>query len=224
MRPQNILIIFARYPQRGRVKTRLAKSIGDSNAAYLYREFVEAVILRTKDRTYRRIIFFSPVSRRKDFINWLGADIQNYPQRGNNLGRRLSHAFELAFKKGAKRVVVIGTDSPLIDRNIVRKAFNKLKTSQCVIGPSFDGGYYLIGLSGFYRDLFKGIDWSTNRVLKQTLTRVGQLDIKCAILPKHFDVDAHKDLFILKKEILKAENSNSKGLFSLKGVLDAVIC
>lgn len=203
MSPDNILIIFVKYPQAGFVKTRLSKTIGKQSAALLYKLFVETIIATTKDIFFKRIIFFTPPSKRKEFVKWLGKDLEFFPQRGNNLGRKMSNAFKEVFKHGAKRVAIIGTDSPLIDNRIIRKAFSILETKRCVVGPSLDGGYYLLGLSGFYRQIFEGIDWGTDRVFRQTLNSIKKLSIKYSILGKHFDVDDMEGLDRLNKRLKK---------------------
>ncbi|MBI3008198.1 MAG: DUF2064 domain-containing protein, partial [Candidatus Omnitrophica bacterium] len=107
----NVLIIFVKYPEPGFVKTRLAEKIGKDKAAFLYRVFVEAILARTEDIGFRRIIFCHPPEKSQGFRDWLG-DNEVYLQEGDTLGERLSNAFEVTFKNGARRVVTIGTDSP----------------------------------------------------------------------------------------------------------------
>lgn len=215
----DILIIFIRYPQAGLVKTRLARRIGADKAAHLYRLFVEALLLRTDDKNYQRIIFYTPADKKKEIIHWLGSGLTLQPQKGNNLGERLAHAFEFAFKHGARRVIAIGSDSPLLDKRTVRDAFVKLKRAPCVLGPASDGGYYLIGLSSFAGQIFKGIRWGTKNVLSQTIDRLKKSKISCRLLRASFDVDTHDDLLLLMKIMLAARKINLLGLSPIFDIL-----
>lgn len=190
----DVLIIFVKYPRPGSVKTRLAASIGKERAALFYSSLVNIVVDRTKSPEYRRAIFYSPGIPKRKFKDWLGKRFLYYPQKGSDLGERLLNAFKLIFRKGAKRIVCIGTDSPLIDEKIICRAFKALKNRDCVIGPSYDGGYYLIGLSLMNGQIFKGISWSTKRVFGQTLDKLKQQKIKYKILLKSFDIDTYQDL------------------------------
>lgn len=216
----NALIIFVRYPKAGCVKTRLAKKIGREKAALLYRLFVEAIVARTKDTGFRRFIFYHPPKERQKIIDWLGGELEFYPQEGNALGKRLANAFQLAFKIGAKKIVAIGTDSPTIDKGAVLKAFQRLKGTQCVIGPSLDGGYYLIGLSFFKEDIFKYIRWGTNKVFGQTMNRLKKGNIRVELLDESFDIDRYKDILLLKKRLKKELYVNPTGLNPILTALD----
>ena len=200
---QNVLLIFVKYPEPGSVKTRLAKHVGDTNAAHLYRLFVEEILNRTEDENFRRMIFFSPPGKKSEMMDWIGADWEMHPQAGNDLGEKISTAFQFAFKQGAKKVVIIGTDSPLLGKATILKAFDGLDINQSVIGPSSDGGYYLLGLSAFHMELFRGVDWGTSRVFAQTVSRLNKLHIKFTPLEEHFDVDTVDDLMVLKQELQK---------------------
>ncbi|PIQ88796.1 MAG: glycosyltransferase [Candidatus Omnitrophica bacterium CG11_big_fil_rev_8_21_14_0_20_42_13] len=193
----NVLMIFAKYPMPGFVKTRLAKSIGRKNAASLYKLFVEAIIALTEDDKYARIVYFMPQNRKEQFINWLGADIKFAAQCGNSLGQRMFNAFKDTFKKGAKKVIAIGTDSPFIDNELIINAFDKLNSSQCVIGPSLDGGYYLLGTSRFMPHIFKNIAWGSDTVAKATEDLLKRKGVKYALLGRGFDVDNTADLVLL---------------------------
>jgi hypothetical protein len=219
----NALIIFVKYPQSGSVKRRLAKDIGRKNATVLYRLFVEGILKRTKDRRFERIIFFTPSQREREIRKWLGDNLEFYPQKGKNLGKRLSYAFQTVFKKrGARRAIVIGTDSPLIDKSLICKGFEKLKNNQCVIGPSRDGGYYLLGLSKFKRKIFQNIDWGTNRVFKQTLNTIKNSKLKFSLLEVGFDIDTKEDLVLLKEYLRKLDKTDYKGLLPLIDLLSTI--
>ena len=183
------LIIFVKCPDPGRVKTRLAADTGDTRAAGLYRLFVEALIIRTQSGEYCRAVYFTPEGRLQDIRDWLGSSIDLYPQQGASLGERISSAFHDAFESGARKVVVIGSDSPLLGAGTINTAFSGLETHDCVIGPCTDGGYYLVGLASFRPELFRGIDWSTDRVFAQSMEAVRAARLSCKVLEEHFDVD-----------------------------------
>lgn len=191
---EDVLIIFMKYPEPGLVKTRLAKDIGKEKAAWLYRLFVETILNQTNDTSFTRILFYCPKEKKKEFKNWIGNGLLMQHQRGHNLGQRLSNAFKFAFKNKAKRVIAIGTDSPTLDNNIIRKAFKKLKDFPCVLGPSLDGGYYLIGLSRLYLEIFKGIPWGKDDVFRKTQYKIRKLGLKFCLLEPHPDIDTLNDL------------------------------
>ena len=233
MSSDNVLIIFIKYPQAGFVKTRLAKEIGKKNASELYRLFVETILSQVKDKNFTRVIFYSPVSKRNEIKRWLGenpalarkggVNLVLYPQKGRDLGERLSDAFRLVFRKGAKRVVVIGTDSPTLDKKIVLDAFERLNNVQCVLGPALDGGYYLVGLSYFYREIFKGINWSSVKVFNQTLAIIKRLRIQFSLLKENFDIDNLCDLMSFRRRLPQIHKTNSADLTYLIEALDKVL-
>lgn len=215
-----VLIMFVKYPQPGYVKTRLAESIGKEQASFLYRRFVELLIKRTNDGRFERFIFYTPAEKRRELLSWLGDRLKMFPQRGDDLGQRLSNAFRFAFAKGAHRVVIVGTDIPLLDREVILRAFRELENRQCVIGPSLDGGYYLLGLSHFYAKIFQNIHWGTDEVFSQTLQIIRHLGLTHSLLEEHFDVDDVKDLVRLKLSVRRHEREKLHDLNFLIDVLE----
>lgn len=218
----NVLIIFVKYPQAGFVKTRLAKEIGKKNASELYRLFVETILSRIKDKNFTRVIFYSPISKRNEIRRWLGEDLVLYPQKGKDLGERLSGAFRLAFRNGAKRVVVIGTDSPALNKKLILDAFENLKDTECVLGPAFDGGYCLVGLSSFYKEIFQYIDWGSDNVFKQTLKAIKKLRVRFILLEKALDIDNKDSLLNFCRQLPKIYKANPIGLAPLVKFLDKI--
>lgn len=198
----NLLIIFVKYPQPGLVKTRLAKDAGKQNAAGLYRLFVEALLKRTEDKNYRRMLFYTPLDKESGVKKWLaGNGLEFHPQKGKDLGERLCGCFTYGFTGPAQRVVTIGTDCPMIDREIINSAFAALESKHCVLGPSLDGGYYLIGLSLLEEEIFKGICWGTKNVFNQTLRRIRATKMNYHILKPLFDIDTYQDAALLKEKL-----------------------
>lgn len=191
-----MILIFVKYPEPGSVKTRLAKNIGSESAALLYRNMAEGIIYDLSKLTqYRKIIFFDPPERRNEVTHWLKiSGLSFVAQEGNSLGERMSNAFGHAFSIGAEKAVVVGTDCPQITAQTIINAFEKLETSEAVIGPSHDGGYYLLGMRRLILELFHDIDWSTNLVFDQTMKKLRHNGIKSECLEMLRDVDTIEDL------------------------------
>lgn len=202
----NVLIVFIKYPEPGQVKTRLAKDVGDEKACAIYKFLAEGVmknIFLKCQRSYGVHIFFTPPRKQNEIKEWIKpfsgkaqeADTQYIPQEGGDLGERISHAFKLTLqKKGRKRCVIIGTDCPGIDATLIENAFEILNKKDVVIGPSADGGYYLFGMSKLTLDLFRDIDWSTERVFGQTIKKIQKNNLSCVVLKTLADIDTQEDL------------------------------
>ena len=217
---ERILIVFVKYPEAGCVKTRLAQSIGNDKAVSVYRLFVELLLKRTKNMSSERFIFYAPADKREQISSWLDHSSKLFPQKGDNLGERMSNAFQFSFAEGAREIVIVGTHIPFLDEEIILRAFKKLKNRQCVIGPSFEGGYYLLGLSHFDGRIFQGINWGTDKVLDQTLGVVKRLGLTCSLLEKLFDVDDIEDLLRLRLSLRRYRKAGSHELDFLSDRLD----
>jgi rSAM/selenodomain-associated transferase 1 len=154
---------------------------------------------RDHDVTY----FITPWTRQKAFWNWIGRDLNFYPQTGNDLGQRMCHAINLSFRRGMKRTVLIGSDIPLLSNSIIDQAFEALETHDCVLGPACDGGYYLIGFKSetFTPAVFESISWSTDQVLAQTHHVLKSHNRTVHCLEELYDIDRLDDLHRLKNDI-----------------------
>lgn len=185
----NDLLLFAKYPEPGKVKTRLAAALGAEKAALFYKEMVEEVVKKTRPANgeYRPILCYDPPDRRDDFAKWLDLPLLK-PQEGADLGEKMKNALAESLREAGK-VLVIGTDCVDIDRPLVIEAFGKLDDADIVLGPVKDGGYYLIGCKKIYPEVFTAIDWSTERVLTQTLERARALKLRVSLLPELEDID-----------------------------------
>lgn len=201
--------IFAKYPQPGRVKTRLAASIGDEPACRLYRAFVETLLARFSDVADRRILAFSPPERRAEFEALAGRCWQLAEQSAGDLGQRMQRYFKDAFERGASRVVLLGSDSPTLPVEYVEQAFELLNKISVVLGPSDDGGYYLIGAAERVPPIFDDIAWSSEAVWEQTTNRLRSLGQDFRELPPWYDVDDEKDLRRLRDEL--SDEPSSQG-------------
>jgi uncharacterized protein len=190
---QEQLIIFTRYPEAGKAKTRLIPALGEVGAAELHRQMTEATIAKCRLLNRPICVYFTGGTL-EQMQHWLGHDLEYQPQHSGDLGERLTHAFQIAFDQGAKSAIAIGTDCPGLNSQILESAFLNLKTHSVVIGSATDGGYYLIGSSQFVPDIFQNIHWSTEIVFQQTLEIVKRLGLSIAELPVLNDIDRPEDL------------------------------
>jgi rSAM/selenodomain-associated transferase 1 len=191
------LIIFTRFPQLGSAKTRLIRALGARAAMELHREMTLDTVNMARgfaaERGSAPLVFFTGGSS-ADMARWLGSDLTYRPQEGENLGERLAIAFGQGFAQGIERIVAIGTDCPALDRVGLAQAFAELSTHDLVLGPATDGGYYLIGIREDCPDLFRNIDWGTDRVCRQTLAAAQNLGLSVHTLKTLPDVDRPEDL------------------------------
>lgn len=184
---KNALIIFAKYPEPGKVKTRLAKRIGIAQAANLYRVMAEQVVFNTTSHFFDQSIYFDPPEKKIAMQNWLGSK-QYREQSSGDLGERLYAALaqeSLYYDKTA----VIGTDCIDVEQNLILETFRLLDQFDFVLGPAQDGGYYLFAGKIWNPLLFTGISWSTDRVFQQTLERIEQLGKTYTLLKELTDLD-----------------------------------
>lgn len=200
---ERLLIVFTRYPEPGKVKTRLIPAVGAEQAATLQREMTQhtfdwAKQLGREDRTMVESHFEG--GDRQRMRACFGQDLLYRPQHEGDLGRRLERAFHDAFAAGAGRVVIVGTDCPGLDAALVRTAFERLEQNDVVLGPAEDGGYYLIGLRCKESALFARIDWGTERVLRQTLNAAEASGLRSSLLKPLGDVDRPEDLELWRRE------------------------
>jgi len=197
------LLIFARLPKAGANKTRLIPAIGAENATLVYRQLVERTLSQARqlasERGCQATVCYTGGSA-SEVQNAFGDDLVYREQLESSLGDRLQHATKSAFDAGAKRVIVIGTDCPSLTSSDLRSAFEQLEAHDVVIGPAQDGGYYLIGLNCECASLFSDIDWSTSRVLEQTLHKTRELSLRVHQLRMLPDVDYAEDLLPLRRD------------------------
>lgn len=193
---ESALVIFAKAPVPGQVKTRLCPPVTDDEAATLQGSLVLDVLERSRLGPHvARFIAGAPNADHTFFkVQEARERVQLLDQGEGNLGTRMNHAFEALFARGFRRIVLIGTDVPTLSKGLLQKAFDLLKTHDLVLGPARDGGYFLIGLTKPVPDLFAEIPWSTDQVLEITQRKADQLGLKTASLPTHRDLDTLEDL------------------------------
>ena len=192
---RSVLLVFVKRPTPGEVKTRLAVALGAQTAAELYRALVAATLANTAPQAdeYRRVVCFSPPEAEAEIASWLAGE-RRAAQSAGDLGARMQAAFAQAFAEGAARVALIGSDLPTITRGDVRDALGALDDHDVVLGPSADGGYYLIALARPQPALFERIPWSSAAVLEQTLARARAAGLRVHRLAQRRDVDRLEDL------------------------------
>lgn len=193
---RNALLVFLRAPEKGRVKTRLAKALGDEKALLAYQGFVRDTLENITPAGYTPVLCYHPPDKHQLIAQWLGGSYSYWPQHGTSLGSRMANGFINAFAKGFDQVVLMGTDVPDLPHSHIHDAFAALKTHSAVVGPSKDGGYYLIGFraQGFLPSVFKNIPWGTGQVLSDTLAIFGKNKASVFLLPPWQDIDDIEDL------------------------------
>jgi uncharacterized protein len=201
MDKNDCLIIFMKWPEKGKVKSRLAAGLDENVVLDLYKCFVEDLLQTLKRAGFRPIIAFYPSEAGDKITEWLGVEYIYMPQTGPDLGTRMKNAFTRAFAQGCSRVVLIGSDVPDLPVEIIKDAFTSLKDYDAAIGPARDGGYYLIGFSndGFLPRIFDDIPWSTAVVFTRTIEILREEGCEVRQLPFWRDIDRPEDVVDLIK-------------------------
>lgn len=191
MKP-DLLIIFYRNPELGRVKTRLAATVGDEKALAIYLRLASHTRSIATEVDCDRVVWYSNFVDTED--NWPNQLFKKEVQQGSGLGSKMDFAFEHAFRQGYSRVCIIGTDCLELTEAIVKDAFDKLKNHDAVLGPALDGGYYLLGMKRLHQEVFKNKTWSTDSVFSKTIEDFKKLNLSYYLLQSLTDVDEEKDL------------------------------
>ncbi len=193
------LIIFTRYPQIGKTKTRMIPALGKDGAAKLQRRLTEHTLMNVENLSNINLQVHFSEGNQQLMQEWLGDNLEYIEQVQGDLGLKMQSAFEASFKNKMRRVVIIGIDCPDVNNDLINEAFTKLEEVDLVLGPAADGGYYLIGLSRLIPELFININWGTSEVFRQTQKVVSTLALKYYHLPILADVDRPEDLSIWEK-------------------------
>lgn len=197
---ENLILIFTRNPELGKVKTRLAATIGDENALEIYIQLLEHTKKVALETDFDKRVLYSEEINTNDM--WNNHLFQKKLQFGKDLGVRMYNAFKEGFEEGYKKIVIVGSDLIELESQDIVDAFKKLKTNDIVIGPAQDGGYYLLGMKAIPENLFKNKEWGTDTVLKDTLKDIKNL--KYHLLQEKNDIDTVediKDIPVFKKYI-----------------------
>ncbi len=193
---------MARYPKVGAVKTRLSPAIGAERACQLYEAFLQDISRRFTGGRPTLVWAFAPPER--DFQSVIGAEARWMLQEGGDLGQRMQNTFRRLFSEGFARVIMIGADVPHVRDQWLDEAERRLHDVDVVLGPSADGGYYLIAMRALH-DLFSGIAMSTSGVLAATLRKAAADGLRVHLLPESFDVDDESDLVRLRRLLANKE-------------------
>ncbi len=204
----NAVIIFAKYPAYGKVKTRLSETLGVEFAVRFYKAMAEhtfQICLMLPKNKYDIFLFYEKSEQSESVKSWIPSEFSVHLQEGSDLGEKMKAAFNRMFEKGYKKVTIIGTDCPELNTKILLKSFEELSDNSIIIGPSADGGYYLMGMNKFYPFLFDDIEWSSTRVFDDTLKKVKENNLHVYMLPGLIDIDTEKDL---RQWLLVTKQSN----------------
>ncbi|OAN62888.1 hypothetical protein A8B79_01280 [Balneola sp. EhC07] len=185
------IVVFVKNAVPGKVKTRLAKTIGDQEALEVYLRLLEITKREVLKVDANKEVWYAWDIGKDDI--WEEELFSKKIQIDGDLGEKMKNAFEDSFKNGRNKMVLIGSDCPTLTSKIIEEAFAKLDENDVVFGPSEDGGYYLIGMSSYKPEVLEGIDWSTERVMEQTELRAQENEIKLAKLQVLNDIDNEHD-------------------------------
>jgi len=186
----NLIIVFVRTPELGKVKTRLAKAIGDQAALTIYKLLLKHTSTVLHELSFDKVVYYSEKIENNDF--WKASLFETKLQKGADLGERMQQAFETAFDRGYKKVLIIGSDLFELTSTLIISALEALETYDISIGPSLDGGYYLLGMKELHPAVFKNKKWGTDSVLENTLQDLKQQNVK--LLEALNDIDTFEDL------------------------------
>jgi uncharacterized protein len=196
MNSKNALIIFQKNAEIGKVKTRLAATIGDENALSIFQYLVNYTYKFAEKTSADKFLFYS------DFIDnevVLPEKFEKMTQNGADLGERMCNAFRNIFDKGYENVIIIGTDCYELNDQILNNAFEKLSENDFVLGPANDGGYYLLGMKKLHEKVFQNKLWSTDKVAFETLKDIEKMQMTYFETERLNDIDEEQDLGVLKR-------------------------
>ncbi len=214
----NAVVLFARTPVPGQVKTRLQAGYDADTVCRLYEAFLEDARLQLTalDDTDSFVSIHSSEGQ-EYFDHFKNSGFRVVCQEGDDLGQRMRHAFASRFEEGYERVVIIGSDSPTLPTEYLRRAL--AAETDMVLGPSTDGGYYLIGMAGKVTEVFDGIEWGGGTVLASTLDKIKQSGASLFLLEPWYDIDEPEDLQFLKTHLgLMAQAGLEGGVATRKAI------
>ena len=187
---KNLLLIFTRNPELGKCKTRLAAKVGDESALEIYKFLLQHTVRITTGLYAEKRVYYSEEIWNKDI--WDPTVFDKKLQQGSDLGERMANAFVEGFDNGFERIIIIGSDMYDLNQQDLEQAFKALAKEDFVIGPAIDGGYYLLGMKKYKKELFHNKEWGKETVLEDTLGNLK--DEKLTLLPERNDVDHYEDI------------------------------
>ena len=187
-----LLIIFVKNPTMGKVKSRLAARIGDAKALAVYRRLLAKTKIVVSATPFDKLVCYNKEVDQDDL--WNNGDFQKDLQEGDDLGKKMYHAIARASEAGYDKICLIGSDNMEITPEIIMEAYKRLDVADIVLGPSRDGGYYLVGMKKPYKEIFNISRWSTSLVLDETISKAKELNLKYELLTELNDVDELEDI------------------------------
>lgn len=201
------VFIYCRYPEKGKVKTRIAQECGDENALALYERMLKTVFKNIEESGFHFTVHYTGCDEKKA-SSWL-AGYEFKKQSSGDLGVKLKNSIRQWFENNDESLVIIGSDQIEVDRTVLEETAEKLKNNDIVLGPAEDGGYYLIGLSGPHLQLFDNISWGTESVLQETLNKILESGLSYFLLSEKNDIDYLSDVpEEWKRELMLDENND----------------
>ena len=217
----NAIILFARDPILGQVKTRLNSFLDKETILKLYICFLEDSLVKIQDvGNSDCFVAISPGDNSNFFNQKRSSGINLFSQQGEDLGEKMRKAFVDRFSEGYTRVAIIGSDSPSLPVSYIRRALNSEK--DLVLGPSIDGGFYLIAMKEKVSEVFKSVSWGTDKVLDETLQIIKDDGISFDLLPLWYDIDIPEDLKFLKTHLLLCLEAGLGDGGMTKKILDGI--
>lgn len=192
MTNKNLLIIFTRNPELGKVKSRLAKDVGQETALAIYKDLLQHTHDIALNVDADKFLYYSESIQQNDM--WNNTDFHKLIQKGEDLGIKMWNAFKDGFKAGYKNIAIIGSDILELEEELINKAFKAIEKEEVVIGPALDGGYYLLGLSKPIETLFKNKNWGTDSILKSTCSDLAEMNQNFKLLTELNDIDYISDI------------------------------
>ena len=218
----NALILFARDPVLGKVKTRLSPFLEDESILKLYTCFLQDSLNNIRQvENIDHFVGVAPSNESGFFSEMLAPDIQLFIQEGELLGDKMRRAIQDRFAEGYGRVGIIGSDSPSLPVPYIDRAFDSDK--DMVLGPSTDGGYYLIGMKGKVVEVFDGVNWGTETVLSETCDRLVKNGVELELLPVWYDIDSPEDLKFFKTHLDLIEQAGLRKSGETGKLLDKIL-
>lgn len=188
---KNRIIVFVKNVVPGKVKTRLARTIGNEEALKVYMHLLDITKKEVLKLAVEREVWYAWNLEENDI--WDKKEFNKKVQITGDLGEKMNDAFKKSFEEGTDKVIVIGSDCPTLTSTIIEEAFKRLDESDVVVGPSKDGGYYLIGMNSFHPEVLADITWSTEKVMSQTEQKAKDYDLSLARLETLNDIDNQTD-------------------------------
>jgi uncharacterized protein len=201
---KNCLIVFAKEPKAGNVKTRLQGHLSKKMCVKLYKAFLKDTLeLARGIRCLDKVLAYESSVPEPRYLKTIARDFLLYKQKGRDLGEKMHNAFAFAGRMDCDKTVIIGSDSPNLSVKYIKEAYRRLERSDITLGPTYDGGYYLVGLKKPCAGIFKGIKWSSKTVLGHTVKNAGILNKRVSLLKKWYDIDEYAGLTLLKEDLEK---------------------